>query len=178
MKENEGLRPNDLALRYFFSDDTLYIDENTEEQAPSTPSVSEEQIIENPATPVFDGSKNAEYLFLFSHQGTEALEGEAGAMLQGLISNEKAMNLKASQTAFCLSSKNPNLSFSELLNQFPMLRHVLVWGASQNEQVNNLAVLSNMEMDGKIIHHFASSENYLQPENKKALWLYIKANML
>ncbi|MBI1221766.1 MAG: hypothetical protein GC180_04100 [Bacteroidetes bacterium] len=176
MKENEGLRLNDQALRLFFEKDTLYSGGDIQ-ASDSFPSI-EEDPIENPATPEFEGGENARILFLFEHAGKQAMEEPWKKIILGLTFNEKAMNLKEEELAFINCSLQPEWSIEMYFGHFPNLKQVLVWG---NHIHANIIpdTLYQFKMHGKIrIHKLDSPEVYMASDAKVNLWNYIKSNVL
>lgn len=178
MNENDGLKPNDAALRLFFENDTLYISkEDIASGGPEPVIPSVEKSIENPATLIFEGEKNPELLLLFSHPGNSVLDAAWGAMINGLLYNEKAMNMKPKQIAMLNLNQNPEFSLSEILTHIPA-KKVIAWGESAFQELNAMSEFSQTEMEGASIFKADQPGAYMEKEGKIKLWLFIKSKIL
>jgi len=178
MNENDGLKPNDAALRLFFEKDTLYINkEDAPINAESKVSPSKEPSNENPATLQFEGGKNPKLLFLFSHSGEKAMDPSWGEMINGLLYNEKAMNMKKEDIALVNMEKNPSISLQSLLHELPA-KKILVWGNLKNTELASMKEFDEQEIEGKPFFKVLDPMNYMEKDGKIKLWLFIKSKLL
>jgi len=178
MNENDGLKPNDAALRLFFENDTLYITkEDIASGAPETVIPSVEKSIENPAMLIFEGAKNPEILLLFSHPGNSVMDESWGGMIDGLLYNEKAMNMKPEQIAMLNLHQNSEFSLNEILTRIPATK-VIVWGESAHQELNALQEFSKSKIEGASIFKADEPGAYMEKEGKVKLWLFIKSKIL
>lgn len=178
MNENDKLKPDDSALRLFFKEDTLYLkNEAPETQPKSSLHPSPKITHENPATPVFEGGKNASLLMIFSHNLPSVLVDDWGTMVSGLIQNERAMNLKMDEVSLVNLQLNPAMTPESLFAAFPA-KKVLVWGETGIAQLDALPVFGKAELLGKKVFKLDHATAYLSKEAKGALWLFIKNTIL
>lgn len=178
MNENDGLKPNDAALRLFFENDTLYISkEDIVLDAPEPVIPSVEKSIENPATIMFEGAKNPELLLLFSHSGNSILDAAWEDMIKGLLYNEKAMNMKPDQIAMLNLNQNTGMSLMDILAQIPA-KKAIVWGDSAVTELNNLKEFSQTDIKGIPVFKANQPGDYMEKEGKVKLWLFIKSKIL
>jgi|GEM_PF-2119178 len=178
MNENDGLRPNNAALRLFFEKDTLYLaKEESPISAENTVSPSASPSNENPAIPVFEGGKNPALLFLFSHDGDKAMKGAWGEMISGLLYNEKAMNMKQEDIALVNMQANPSFSLKELQAYFQATQ-VVIWGSINEPEVDHMPEFEKKMSAKQSIYKLLNPDTYMEKEGKMKLWLFIKNNLL
>lgn len=178
MNENDKLTPDDSALRLFFKEDTLYLKKETTETVLKTPvHLPSEITLENPAIPVFEGGKNALLLMIFSHNSTKVLSDDWGAMVSGLIQNDRAMNLKLEEVSLVNLQQNPALTLVSLFAAFPA-KKVLVWGKTREPQLDELAIFGSGDLFGKKVFKLDEAAAYLSKEAKGELWQFIKSHIL
>lgn len=178
MNENDGLKPNDAALRLFFENDTLYInkeDAPINEESTDSPSISAS--IENPATLQFEGGKNPQLLLLFAHSGETAMDPMWSDMVNGLLYNEKAMNMKKEEIALVNMEKNPSFGIQTLLKELPA-KKILLWGNLNVSEFDAMNEFDEKEMDGHRFFKAMSPSHYMEKEGKIKLWLFIKSKIL
>lgn len=178
MNEKDDLRPDDPSLRLFFSNDTLYLKKEATDMNPSIPvSSPADKDLENPAIPVFEGGKNAHLLMIFSHDGSSALTGDWGAMVSGLIQNEKAMNLKPDEVALVNLKQNPDMTPESLFTHFSAEK-IVVWGNSGEPLIDDLSPFENKHLFGKSLYKLDEASSYMSKEAKGLLWNFIKTHLL
>ncbi len=178
MNENDGLRPNDAGVRLFFEKDTLYINkEDAPINAESVVSPSKEPSIENPATLHFEGGKKPSLLLLFSHPGKSAMDAAWSDMINGLLYNEKAMNMKKEEIASVNIYNNLSFTIQHIVKELPA-KKILVWGQVNKPELDSLQEFESKELDGFNLYKVLAPQNYMEKEGKIKLWLFIKNNIL
>jgi hypothetical protein len=178
MNENDKLKPDDTALRLFFKEDTLYLKKEAADIQPNTLVHSPAKTtLENPAITVFEGGKNAALLMIFSHTAATVLADDWGAMVSGLIQNERAMNLKLEEVSLVNLQQNPALTLESLFAAFPA-KKVMVWGQTGQPELDELGVFGNKSLFGKEIFKLDAAAAYQTKETKGELWHFIKSHIL
>ena len=176
MNDNNGLTPDNQALRHFFQDDILYMDPEMAGAQEATEAVkTATKLPEKEIRHQFDGNFSSDILMLFRHDYPEVLYGSWGEMLQRLICNETALNRNMDQVCRLNLTHNPALKVPADFGEF-LAPDVLVWGNSGLDWIDRHPEFTVFTESGKKFLVLREASSYeTSKERKMELWKHLKA---